>query len=256
MSEIKLFERDERGLVKGVEYKFLEDGTVDWRGMLKPEHLYVAKEKIPAIEKKYGKSISQIDKTTLADNELAILLSGIRYLANLRGYVKVEQTVNDVTFDNHYNLVSSCTATCSITWRGNFETNLQETTYSDVAGASLGNLEEFVKRYPESMAANRAFQRAVRGFLGISIVAKDECGPQEPIQPKQVEYKSSSLDPIKMLEDKMSHMGLDFPKLKENIIKKYSDNFKDAANWKDIQSVEKNDIFTLLGILEKASKKV
>lgn len=253
MSEINFFERDEKGLVKGVEYKFLPDGRIDWRGMLKPEHLYVAKEKVAAIEEKYKKSISQIDKTTLADHELAILLSGIRYLANLRGYTSVNQKVDNVTFDPHYNLVSSCTVTCSIAWIPNYETFFKEVTYADVAGASLGSLEDFVKRYPESMAANRAFQRAVRGFLGISIVSKDECGPSAPLAPKeQASDKYSGNDPVKMLEDRLQKMGLNFQKLKDNILRKYSEVVKGADQWTDINSIPRGDIFTLLGILEKS----
>ncbi len=38
------YKRNEFGLLEGVEYKFNEDGSVNWRAMIKPEHLYPNRE--------------------------------------------------------------------------------------------------------------------------------------------------------------------------------------------------------------------
>ena len=35
----KSFERDENGLLKNVQYTFNEDGSIDWRAMVREEHL-------------------------------------------------------------------------------------------------------------------------------------------------------------------------------------------------------------------------
>ena len=260
-TQINFFDRDDRGLIKNFPYVFTDDGRVDYRALLKPEHLYVPKEKVVAIEKKYGKAINELDKTKFADNELAILLSGLKYLLALRGYVSLNQKVDNVTFDSGYNLVSSCTVTCSIEFIPNFESYGKPVTYSDVAGASLGNLDPFVQRYAESMAANRALQRTIRGFLGISICSKDEIGPQGELAKREEPAKSTSnigSDPKDLLTSHMKSMGLDFKKLKENVIKRYSANIKhsDPQEWEDINSINVNDIFTIIGILVKSKEKL
>ena len=36
--------RDEKGLIKNVNYIFKKDGTVDWRAMVNPAHLYPNKD--------------------------------------------------------------------------------------------------------------------------------------------------------------------------------------------------------------------
>ena len=38
---INKIERDENGLVKNLEYKFTEDGAIDWRAMVPLKYLYV-----------------------------------------------------------------------------------------------------------------------------------------------------------------------------------------------------------------------
>ena len=36
----KHYQRDEHGLLKNVQYVFNEDGSVNWRAMIKEEHLF------------------------------------------------------------------------------------------------------------------------------------------------------------------------------------------------------------------------
>ena len=113
------FERDEKGLLKSVEYKYKEDGSINWRAMLKPEHLVVQKDKKDKVEQVYGKKISELVITTIDDKYLLILLSGIKHLAALRQYKYVDQTVNYVSDQK-------AVVTCSIQFVGNFETNNQD----------------------------------------------------------------------------------------------------------------------------------
>ena len=39
-----IWKRDQHGLLESVSYAFNEDGSVNWRAMINPEHLYPNKE--------------------------------------------------------------------------------------------------------------------------------------------------------------------------------------------------------------------
>ena len=78
--------RDSLGLIKGQEYPRLPDGRINWRAMLKPEHLYVNPDYDVELKTKFGvQSRRDIDVTKCADHELLVLLEGWRYLLRLRG---------------------------------------------------------------------------------------------------------------------------------------------------------------------------
>ena len=42
-----IYKRNEHGLLENVDYTFKEDGSIDWRAMIKPEFLYPNKENRP-----------------------------------------------------------------------------------------------------------------------------------------------------------------------------------------------------------------
>lgn len=179
------------GLRKGVSYIFNEDGTVNWRAMIPPKYLYQNKgrvnKKIADLTEK-GETVNPewLDGSIegLADSELLITLPGIKWLANLRGYSCVKH--NSRTIDAGF-----ATDTCSITWRGNFETDFEEVTFSEVGSCSavgnFSNCKQFWGKFAESLAANRAFIRAVRGFLGIEVYGGDEMDQRD-------EEKETNLD--------------------------------------------------------------
>jgi hypothetical protein len=167
---INFFERDERGLAKGVVYKFTEDGRVDYRALLKAEHLYVPKDKISLIEKKYGKPLQDIDLTQVEDRFLAVTMKGLRHICFLRGFKSIKNKVDSVSYDEGYQVTAACTHTCTINWIGNFETGMQEVTTSDSAEASLMNVGNFMKPFIVTASANRAFCRTVRFFLGLDSI--------------------------------------------------------------------------------------
>ena len=79
-----LFSRDENGLLKNVEYPFNEDGSVNWRGLVKEEHLFPNKSWFQMRGKDTPRSIEG-----LADHQLLIKLGGIKELAKLRGFSDV-----------------------------------------------------------------------------------------------------------------------------------------------------------------------
>ena len=63
---MKKIDRNKDGLINGVDYVFTEDGLIDWRKMVKPEHLVPNKDRT-----------SETDVTKLKDYQLIILLGGI-----------------------------------------------------------------------------------------------------------------------------------------------------------------------------------
>ena len=102
---LKLIKRDKHGLIPDVKYPFNDEGLIDWRKMLRTEHLVPNRQKT-----------SETDVTKLEDKDLIILLGGIKELAQVRGYT-------DVRYDVHSPSSDYVVSTCSITWIPNYETD-------------------------------------------------------------------------------------------------------------------------------------
>ena len=249
----KVFKRDSNGLVEGVAYKYLEDGRIDWRAMIKSEHLVVFKEKREEVEKKYGKPVNELDLTTIEDKYLLILLIGLKELASRRGFSSVIPHVDEANSQR-------CVVTTTIKWIPNFETNFEYIEFGDVGAASLENTYSFGQRYLEACASNRAFARAVRNFLGINIVAYDEIGGFNKEgngnidnDDKSTSSLSSGYKPHNLLEQKVDSKGLNFAKFRDAVVLKYKNEIKsDPTKWESYISIPPTDIYVLLGILEKS----
>ena len=154
-----IIKRNQYGLLenKKINYVFDVDGSVNWRKMIKPEFLVANRDRT-----------DETDISKLEDHELIILLGGLKDLANIRGYHSVTYTVTQASPEY------VCT-TCSIVWMGNYETEKGESVlFQSIADAGLNNTEGFGQMYLAAIAENRAFCRAVRNFLRINIVAKEE----------------------------------------------------------------------------------
>ena len=85
------YKRNEDGLLENAEYEFNEDGSVNWKAMIKPEFLYPNRGWFDARNKPIPNSIEGLD-----DKQLLIMLGGIKELAKLRGYCGVDFDVNNV----------------------------------------------------------------------------------------------------------------------------------------------------------------
>ena len=158
-----IYKRNEHGLLENVDYVFNDDGSIDWRSMIKPEFLYPNKGWFDARNKPTPKTIEGLD-----DKQLLIMLGGIKELAKMRGYCGVEFKVDNIS-DGYV------TAKCTIHWHENYESvNTYSTTYEDVANATLANTDAFCAKFLETIACNRAFVRCVRNYLNIHIVGADE----------------------------------------------------------------------------------
>ena len=182
-----LFSRDENGLLKNVQYVFDEGGSINWRAMVKEEHLFPNKAHFERFNKPLPKSIEG-----LKDHQLLIKLSGIKELARLRGFDSV-----------HYEMVkceqNHVAVKCGISFISNYETG-ERVLYEDMANATTNNCSSFAVKFLETIACNRAFVRAVRNFLNVHIVGLDEMDTSDPSTTQQSSQSSTSFSIQSTLE--------------------------------------------------------
>jgi hypothetical protein len=153
--------RNAWGLIENIDYKTNEDGSINWRAMVKPEHLFPNKGWFEARKQAVPNTIEGLN-----DTQLLIKLAGIKELAKLRGYTSVKYDV--IKCEPSYVAIK-----CGITWIPNYESEY-ESYYEDVANATVNNTSDFAIKFLETIAANRAFVRTVRNFLNVHIVGSDE----------------------------------------------------------------------------------
>ena len=234
-----LFSRDENGLLKNVEYPFNEDGSVNWRGLVKEEHLFPNKSWFQMRGKDTPRSIEG-----LADHQLLIKLGGIKELAKLRGF-------SDVTYEVVKCEEDHVAVICKIKFLPNYETFGEPVVFQDMANATLNNTSSFATKFLETIACNRAFVRCVRNFLHVHIVGDDEIDKSDGSQPAaKPAKKGNPLSPTSLLQNKAKEiLGCDsFSEFKKNHIQTWwhsqiegiyqSQNIKSASNWEDLTAKE------------------
>lgn len=236
------YKRNELGLIEGVEYNFNEDGSINWRAMIKPEHLYPNKEWFEARKMPVPDSVEG-----LADNQLLVKLGGIKELARLRGFHSVQYSIN--TVNQNY-----ATAVCEICWMPNYETCGVAQVFASTANATVENCSGFGVKFLEPIAENRAFVRAVRNYLNIHIVGDDEIDKSK----NKVAYEESeaivqTLTPHGALQNAARQAGYsgfeEFLKLlrlmwKDEVYK--NEAVKDWKNFEDIPVKECRKLLTLV----------
>jgi hypothetical protein len=226
----KKFERNEFGLIcdGSVTYVYNEDGTINWRKMIKPEFLvphrqYFEKRGLPIPE-----TIDGLD-----DSQILILLGGIKELAQTRGYL----SVNYVLTAPNKDYVASV---CQIAWLPNYETHNQIIVFSSQADAHEGNTTSFGRNFLAAIAENRAFCRAVRNFLKVHIVSQEEIGgvseaPQDDVA-------------TTLLRETMAKYGLLFDKVKEKLIE---EKLEGAEKFRGIEDIPRFKQFELIERIKK-----
>jgi hypothetical protein len=237
--------RNEFGLIEGYEYKFNEDGTINWRAMIKPEHLYPNKDWFEVRKLEIPSSIEG-----LGDHQLLIKLAGIKELAKLRGFISVEYSLN--TISDKY-----ATAVCEICWMANYETNGIAQIFSSTANATSENCSGFGIKFLEAIAENRAFVRAVRNYLNIHIVGDDEIDKSK----NKTAYEESdaivqSLTPQSALKNAAKQYldCQDFDAFKQHLRKLWKEETyknEDVANWSSFEDVPIKECRKLLSIVVK-----
>ena len=231
-----LYVRDEYGLLNQnvVKYEFNDDGSVNWRAMIKEEHLFPNRSWFEARGKDLPSSIEG-----LGDHQLLIKLSGIKELAKLRGLVSVYYDVEKCEQDH-------VAVTCSVTWAPNYETGNEPVVFSDMANATLDNTSNFATKFLETIACNRAFVRCVRNFLNVHIVGDDEIDKSgKPAK----QSTSSPLSPHGMLEKQFDSFE-DFKSKLRVLWKDDSYRNEAAAGWQTFKDIPPKEARILLKLVK------
>jgi hypothetical protein len=241
--------RDERGLLKGVNYIFNKDGSVNWRAMVNPSHLYPNKDW-------FNRRNQAVPETGegLRDDQLLIKLAGIKEVAKLRGYSRVNFQFPKLEKDY-------VVATCTIDWITNFETtnpmegpdSWDANGFMDVANATYENTDGFGQKFLETIAANRSFVRAVRNYLGIHIVGEDEIAKGNGAKsPSNVVDGAADVSPQAILLKKFSEKGGDFESFKKWLRVLWKDESyrnEDAKGWNAFSEIPTKEARALLKLL-------
>ena len=246
MSEDKSSKRDKStGLLSDVDYKFGQDGSIDWRKMISSEFLVPNRD-----------NTTETDVTKLADKDLIILLGGIKQVAQLRGFKSVKYDIVSASMD--YVCMK-----CGITWTPNYETEGEEVYFEGTADAGLNNTSSFAQIYLAAIAENRAFCRAVRNFLRINIVAKDEIAPKnaQKQQEQRVAAATAPVASVPSAGDIMSPSNYFSSILKEKNItfeqvktKMISEKYEGADKWNSISDINATTAFEIIARIQRKAK--
>jgi hypothetical protein len=239
--QVNKFKRDVNGLLECVDYKFNQDNTINWRSMINKEYLVPNRD---SFKNQKDINLKEIDVTSLADNQLLILLAGIKELAQIRGYTNVNYEVIQAQPD--YVAVK-----CTINWLANYETNMETVSFSALADAHLDNTKDFAKNFLMAIAENRAFIRTVRSFLKINIVGNDEMGKTTHVD-TEIEPNTLVTQPVALLEKTMEEHNLSFLQIKERAVQK---NMENAESWQSIKDISPLSMFTIISGIKNKNKK-
>ena len=246
--------RDNRGLMNNehIEYKFNEDGSIDWRAMVSEKYLYPNRQWFESREKTVPTSIEG-----LKDNQLLIMIGGLKELAQVRGYSSVSYQVYTAEPD-------FVTVSCQIDWLPNYETQGKPIQFQSLSCASVSNTDGFARYYLPEIAENRAFTRCVRNFLKINIVGQDEVArtPQELSKTAEtidVTKKSVVSDQFEnranvhyMLEKLMRDKDISFEQVKKKCISMKVDG---AENFEGLHNIPNITVYELTTALQKYKPK-
>ncbi len=224
--------RDEHGLITQpkVDYVFNENGTVNWRKMIKTEYLVPNKQRT-----------KETDVTKLKDSELIILLNGLKELAQIRGFTNVTYSIAAASPDYFATI-------CRISWAPNFETEGKEIVFESIGDASPESTTSFARLFLGPIAENRAFARCVRNFLKIAIVSQEEMSSNKIAEETVMDNPNN---PEFLLRAAMKEKGVTFDSLKKKLVE---ENFSGAATYADISDIPKVKIFDLIDRIKKIKK--
>ena len=235
MTPNEKLKRNEDGLLSNppVDYVFNEDGSVNWRKMVRTEFLVANKQRT-----------QQTDVSQLEDRDLLILLGGIKELAQIRGFTDVRYTVH--TASQEY-----FSTTCTIEWVPNYETDNKVVSFSALADAHQDNTYSFASNFLAATAENRAFVRCVRNFLKINIVGQEEMGGGKQVF-SQTTAKASApktdSDPTSLLQKVMDSKGVSFDMVKTRLL---DEDFPKADSFESTKDIPKTKTFELIARLKK-----
>jgi hypothetical protein len=223
--------RNDYGLLNHIDYIFAEDGSVDWRKMIKKEHVVINKERT-----------QETDISKVPDEHLLILLSGLKDLAFIRGFTSVQFISNAVT-------QTYVSMTCRIHWIGNYETGHKDVVFDSSADAHADNTDSLGRNFLVAFAENRAFARCIRNFLRINICSKEELDNKRRSFEQSNKQEETSNDPNRdILYKLMIEKGVTFEDLRNKCI---YNNVKDATSFASLADIPMPTVFDLIGRLKK-----
>jgi hypothetical protein len=230
------FSRDDNGLLKNIQYAFNDDGSVNWRAMIKDEHLFPNRGWFEG----RGKDIPS-SAVGLGDHQLLIKLSGIKELARLRGFNHVSYFAEKCEPDH-------VAVNCTVSFIGNYETGGESVSFQDMANATLDNTSSFATKFLETIACNRAFVRCVRNFLNVHIVGDDEIDKSG--KPPVVESNPSPLSPHGVLQKQFGTFDVFKDRLRELYTSgKYKNDVEVIKEWSDFSDIPPKEIRVIIGLL-------
>lgn len=239
------------------------DGTINWRALVQPQHVYVKKGDEAKVATALGVTPQDIkegkfDTTRVEDKYLVIRKAGLIELARIRGYTSAAPEVKHASLD--YVVVQT-----HIHWNA-FE-NQPAVITGGIGEASAGNTSSFMRVYLAAAAENRAFSRAVRQFLNIDIVSADELGGNG-VEPETDSGPSvaSSLTPQGVLQKTIEEAKTSFEKMKAASVGKFKHDqeqlakdpaykvaFKtDPSTWTKCEDISALDCMTLIELINKS----
>ena len=224
-------QRDSLGLLKGIDYKYLENGKVDWRAMVEPQFIVPNKQNFEKRNKPVPTSIEGLE-----DKDLLILLAGFKALADLRGY-------EDVNFECIAGSDGEVITICRITFLPNFETENRRISFASTANANRENTNGFGRLFCAPIAENRAFVRCLRNFLRIQIIGQDEIAPELPDQPSI----NQTITPKDRLKDSLK--SVNFASFKKLCVSK---GIEGADVWNTPDDIPNSSVYDCIGLLKVA----
>lgn len=253
------FKRNANGLIEGLKYEKFEDGRINWRAMIPPQHIIFNSrfDKDDELKQKFGASAAnlsyaEVSKTQVVDDKyILILLMGFIELAEIRGYISAPVNIVSVTAGQNV------TAQCHITWLPNEEEQFGKTS-SGEADATFENTGGF--GYLAAIAGNRAFVRAVKRGLRIATFGFDEIAKKDTPMVESGGSVQSTINPLSpqgILKKTSDDLKVTFDQVKKGAITKYREKIKDdPEKWEKFDDISPGDCMTVISLLREKDKKV
>lgn len=225
--------RLETGLIDGISYVYDESGKINWLKMIPEKFLYINPQKKESLEKRLNKKFEDITLAETQDTDQIITLQGCRYLLDLRGYRYAKINVDVAAVDY-------AAATCEICFIPNVEENFEQ-IFTANASAHLNNTANFMQNYLIEAASNRALCRAVRGYLKINSVSKEELGKENKVE--ENEPTESNFDPVSILGKLLLDRQIPFAKVQARLVKQ---GVAGAEAFESIRDIPKPNVIELI----------
>ena len=243
----KKWQRNEDGLLQNVDYVFNEDGTVNWLAMIPKEYFVVNKQ-----------ASAETDVSKVEDRNKLILLAGFKKVAQLRGFT-------NITTDVHQTSSNYVAMTTQIDWLPNYETSGEYVRSNGHADAHEGNVSTakspngFVAtNFLMTIAENRAFVRAVKNFLQISVLGQDEVkiGTDEPVHHGGTTTfeELNNGEARKNLQKVLENASLSFENFKNAMTKHVGAGLIkdiDVQLWESINDIPSEKLFEVTNFLQQ-----